>query len=169
VGAMLLCALREWDRRLEFLCAEEGKKSGKKKKIVFDEPSKVLLLIIECVSAKGWFFKEYHEHFEDYIKVILLRDPLLNESVLRYIRFEVKGGYEDGEVKCYKILMHLSGQKQGAFSRLEKDATRKRCLEKIENLFKKAEEWKHPDSAVNSKDSNSIAPADHDVPVALEA
>jgi hypothetical protein len=163
---MLLCALREWDRRLDFICAKEGKKSGEKeKKIVFDEPSKVLSFIMKCVEAKGWFFKEYHENWDDYIKVFLPIDHPLNESVLRYIRFEVKGEYEGTEVIRYKILMHLSGRKQGAISRLKKDASRKKCLEKIEGLFNKLEEWKHPESA--GKDS--IAPADHDVPVALEA
>jgi hypothetical protein len=167
---MLLCALREWDRRLDFICAKEGKKSGEKeKKIVFDEPSKVLSFIIKYVSAKGWSFKEYHENWEDYIKVFLPKDHSLNESDLRYIRIEVKGEYKDGERTGYKILMNLSGETRGVFSRLKEDATKKRCLEKIENLFKKVEEWKHPKSAVNSEDSNSIAPTDHDVPVAIEA
>jgi hypothetical protein len=167
---MLLCALREWDRRLDFICATEGKKSDEnEKEIVFDEPSKVLSLIIKRVSAKRWFFTEHHENWEDYIKVYLPRDPLLKEAVLRYIRFEVKGEYKKGERIGYRILMNLSGETRGTFSTIDKYATKEECLRKIKNLFKKVEEWKHPKSAVNSEDSNSIAPADHDVPVALEA
>jgi hypothetical protein len=141
---MLLSALREWDRRLGFICATEGKEgSGKMKKTVFDDPSKVLSLIMRCVAEKGWMYDECHKDWSDYVEVFWFE-----ERVRKCIRFEVNWDIEDGVEKGYKITMR--GQKQGLFSRLKKDATKGRCLEKIESLLKMAEEWKHSASAVKA-------------------
>jgi hypothetical protein len=146
VGAMLLCALREWDRRLDFICATEGKKGdGQEKTIVFDEPSKVLSLIMKRVEAKGWMYDECHKDWSDYVEVFWFE-----EHVRKCIRFEVNWDLENGEEKGFKLRMSLGGQKKGMFSRLKKDATKKKCIEKIEGLLKTAEEWKHPASAVKA-------------------
>jgi hypothetical protein len=152
---MLLCALREWDRRLDFICATEGKMSGKKKKF---RSCKGVLAGIARYANKNKL--EWVEH--DTLLEHSLEFYWSEETVRKCVTFDVDLYMENCEEKGYKIRMLSEEWRKRIYSILYNNEGESVLHNKIAHLLGNIEKWK-------STAKKSIAPADHDVPVALEA
>ena len=151
---MLLCALREWDRRLDFICAKEGKKSGEKKKEHgFGSCNGVLAGIARYANENKLQWVEHDALMEHSLEFFWYE-----ETVRKCVTFEVDLYMVNCEEKGYKITMCSKEWRKRMHSILDKNEGESVLHKKIAHLLGNIEKWK-----------KSIAPADHDVPVAIEA